>query len=245
MFYLTQSQNTDTKLTSPSADPIMPDIWQGSLWSAWYDNQEKSPQPLRPTRQTLLIGTCKLIQRDRDSPQVFRIIEGACPLLSQLGAGGAVQPEVVLPLGPPFAKLLLQLKQQFTFIFIISHFNLKWPLSAVSSKNDIKRTVLPGNGVTWQVYLKMAPYCRLTSKWHHTAGLPQNGTILQFHLKMPLYYSFIFKQHHTAASHPNGTILQLHLQTALYCSLISKWHYITVSSSNGIILQPHTQMALY
>ena len=29
-FYLTQSQYTDTGLTSPSADPIMPGAWQGS-----------------------------------------------------------------------------------------------------------------------------------------------------------------------------------------------------------------------
>ena len=33
-FYLTQSQYTDTRPTSPSADPIMPDAWQGSHWSA-------------------------------------------------------------------------------------------------------------------------------------------------------------------------------------------------------------------
>ena len=33
-FYLTQSQYTDTGLTSPSTDPIMPGAWQGSHWSA-------------------------------------------------------------------------------------------------------------------------------------------------------------------------------------------------------------------
>ena len=33
-FYLTQSQYTDTRLTSPSADPIMSGAWQGSHWSA-------------------------------------------------------------------------------------------------------------------------------------------------------------------------------------------------------------------
>ena len=33
-FYLTQSQYTDTKPTSPSADPITPGAWQGSHWSA-------------------------------------------------------------------------------------------------------------------------------------------------------------------------------------------------------------------
>ena len=32
--YLTQSQHTDTGLTSPSADPIMPGAWQDSHWSA-------------------------------------------------------------------------------------------------------------------------------------------------------------------------------------------------------------------
>ena len=33
-FHLTQSQYTDTGLTSPSTDPITPGAWQGSHWSA-------------------------------------------------------------------------------------------------------------------------------------------------------------------------------------------------------------------
>ena len=33
-FYLTQSQYTDTRPISPSADPITPGAWQGSHWSA-------------------------------------------------------------------------------------------------------------------------------------------------------------------------------------------------------------------
>ena len=33
-FYLTQSQYTDTGLTSPTADPISPGAWQGSRWIA-------------------------------------------------------------------------------------------------------------------------------------------------------------------------------------------------------------------
>ena len=33
-FYLTQSQYTDTGLTSPSADPITAGAWHGSHWSA-------------------------------------------------------------------------------------------------------------------------------------------------------------------------------------------------------------------
>ena len=32
-FHLTQSQYTDTGLTSPSTDPISPGAWQGSHWS--------------------------------------------------------------------------------------------------------------------------------------------------------------------------------------------------------------------
>ena len=36
-FYLTQSQYTDTGPTSPSADPITPDAWQGSHWSANFE----------------------------------------------------------------------------------------------------------------------------------------------------------------------------------------------------------------
>ena len=33
-FHLTQSQYTNTRPTSPSADPISPGVWQGSHWSA-------------------------------------------------------------------------------------------------------------------------------------------------------------------------------------------------------------------
>ena len=33
-FYLTQWQYTDTRLTSPSTDPITPGTWLGSHWSA-------------------------------------------------------------------------------------------------------------------------------------------------------------------------------------------------------------------
>ena len=33
-FYLTQSQDTDTGPTNPSADPLTPGDWQGSHWSA-------------------------------------------------------------------------------------------------------------------------------------------------------------------------------------------------------------------
>ena len=35
-FYLTQSQYTDTKPISPSADPLSPDAWQGSHWSFFF-----------------------------------------------------------------------------------------------------------------------------------------------------------------------------------------------------------------
>ena len=37
IFYLTQSQYTDTGPTSPSADSIMPGAWQGSHWSANFE----------------------------------------------------------------------------------------------------------------------------------------------------------------------------------------------------------------
>ena len=33
IFYLTQSQYTDTGSTSPRTDPITPGAWQGSHWS--------------------------------------------------------------------------------------------------------------------------------------------------------------------------------------------------------------------
>ena len=41
--YLTQSQYTDTGLTSPSADPVMPGTWQGSHWRANFDSTRKNP----------------------------------------------------------------------------------------------------------------------------------------------------------------------------------------------------------
>ena len=43
-FYLTLSQYTDTRPTSPSSDPITPGAWQGSRWSIfshWYDSTRK------------------------------------------------------------------------------------------------------------------------------------------------------------------------------------------------------------
>ena len=36
-FYVIQSQYTDTRPTSASADPIMPGAWQGSHWSANFE----------------------------------------------------------------------------------------------------------------------------------------------------------------------------------------------------------------
>ena len=36
-FHLTQSQYTDTRPNSPSADPITPGAWQGSHWSANFE----------------------------------------------------------------------------------------------------------------------------------------------------------------------------------------------------------------
>ena len=47
-FYLTQSQYTDTGLTSPSTDPRMPGAWQGSHWSShWYDSTSKKSRRKR------------------------------------------------------------------------------------------------------------------------------------------------------------------------------------------------------
>ena len=46
--YLVRSQYTDTGPTRPCADPITPDTWQGSHWSAnflchWYDSTRENP----------------------------------------------------------------------------------------------------------------------------------------------------------------------------------------------------------
>ena len=47
-FYLTQSHYTDTRLTGPSTDPIIPGAWQGSPLEChflrhWYDSTRKNP----------------------------------------------------------------------------------------------------------------------------------------------------------------------------------------------------------
>ena len=64
-FYFTQSQYTDTGPPSPSADPTMPDAWQGSHWSANFEvtgmtRPGKNPvvsgirtRDLSPSRRTL------------------------------------------------------------------------------------------------------------------------------------------------------------------------------------------------
>ena len=51
-FYLTQSQYTDTGLTSPSADPISPGTWQGSHWSANFE----VPGMTRPRKNPVASG---------------------------------------------------------------------------------------------------------------------------------------------------------------------------------------------
>ena len=54
-FYLTPSQYTDTGLTIPSADPIMPGAWQGQplecqFLGQWYDSTRKNPHCARGIR---------------------------------------------------------------------------------------------------------------------------------------------------------------------------------------------------
>ena len=48
-FYLTQSQYTDTRPTSPSTDPIMPGAWQGSHWSANFEVTGMIRPPKNPS----------------------------------------------------------------------------------------------------------------------------------------------------------------------------------------------------
>ena len=59
IFYLTQSQHTDTGPTSPSAETITPGAWQGSRWSA---NFEVTGMP-RPRKNPVASGI-----RTRDLP---------------------------------------------------------------------------------------------------------------------------------------------------------------------------------
>ena len=47
-FYLTQSQYTETRLTSSSADPITPGAWQGSDWSANFEVIGMTQPPKNP-----------------------------------------------------------------------------------------------------------------------------------------------------------------------------------------------------
>ena len=58
-FYLTQSQYTDTGLTSPSADPMSPGAWQGSHWSANFEVTGMT----RPRKSPVVSGI-----RTRDLP---------------------------------------------------------------------------------------------------------------------------------------------------------------------------------
>ena len=68
-FYLTQSQYTDTRPASPSADPIMPGAWQGSHWSANFEvtgmtrprkksrrKRDSNPGPSALEADALIIG---------------------------------------------------------------------------------------------------------------------------------------------------------------------------------------------
>ena len=71
-FHLTQSQYTDTGSTNPSADPITPGAWQGSL------TQESKPEALPSQRQPpvpmLLARKHRSQQRQRwlwGSPALF------------------------------------------------------------------------------------------------------------------------------------------------------------------------------
>ena len=50
-FYLTQSQYTDTRPTSPRADPITPGAWQGSHWSANFFSHRYDSIPKKSRRK--------------------------------------------------------------------------------------------------------------------------------------------------------------------------------------------------
>ena len=66
IFYLTQSQCTDTGPTSPSADPITPGAWQGSHWSHWYDsttNKSWRKRDSNPGSSALEADSLPLCQR--------------------------------------------------------------------------------------------------------------------------------------------------------------------------------------
>ena len=52
-FYLTQSQYSDTRLTSPSADPTMPGAWQGSHWTRKNPKQDLNPGSSAPKADAL------------------------------------------------------------------------------------------------------------------------------------------------------------------------------------------------
>ena len=91
-FYLTQSQYTDTGLTSPSADPIMPGIWQGSHWSAnfishWYDStgkkktlhkRDSNPGSSTPEADALTRPTRRLVVEEAS-----KLVLGGCSAVQQ------------------------------------------------------------------------------------------------------------------------------------------------------------------
>ena len=87
IFYLVQPQYTDTWPTSPTADPITPGAWQGSLWSAnfktWYGSTRKKvprhKQELNPGSSALKVDA--LITRPtshRECWSINRREQGAC-----------------------------------------------------------------------------------------------------------------------------------------------------------------------
>ena len=56
-FYLTQPQYTDTRPTSPSADPVMPVACEGSHWSANFQ-----VTGMRQTEKRTQVKTCRGVE---------------------------------------------------------------------------------------------------------------------------------------------------------------------------------------
>ena len=62
-FHLTQSQYTDTGLTSPSTDPITPGAWQGSHWSAIIQDTGMTRPPKNPGASGIRTRDLPLLRR--------------------------------------------------------------------------------------------------------------------------------------------------------------------------------------
>ena len=115
-FLLTQSQYTDTGPTSPSADPITPDAWQGQFLSHWYDSTRKNP------------GASGITTPDRGGRLSHLANEAVPPREREAGGSSPVSPGRFISLIEQSSQVKIffndgSLNKHFTCFFTSSHQN--------------------------------------------------------------------------------------------------------------------------